>query len=538
MIGGISMNANQEQMQAINSDSKKLLVMAGAGAGKTFVMVQRVTRLIKDGVNPNSILVLTFTNNAAFEMRERYKKQNPGQMIPEFRTFHSFCYSLIVKDAIVRDKMGYTSVPQVATDGQLKFIEKNAKMQTNLKVPDNKLKNPASLNKTQLKSVEIYQKAIQRLLRQENLITFDILCYDICKMFVDNDPCIQKYKDQYQYLFVDEFQDTDPKQIDFLNSFTDVSWFFCGDALQNIYGFRGCSNDTLKKLSEDPTWERIKMYQNYRSTNQICEFANKHSASYADESYRIEMRGQRDGDAVQIISGSYSSYNEPVDLDHLDQIISMVKDRAEDVAIICRTNREVNQITAELTANGIEYNCSAKNSDALHILKSVIDNEYMLNWLSTYLRTEEYADYVRQAANVENPDITWFAQTYGRIPDIKSRGNLIVNIRKILQNIRMTDYEKCQEIFNMLKIDNISIPEDAQYNSPLQLIDDLMNKLQDSASTDLYVGTIHSVKGLEFGHVIVVGAYDKNFKIDSEENRNVYYVAVTRAKNHLTVFMR
>ena len=530
------MNANEQQMQAINSDSNKLLVMAGAGAGKTFVMIQRVSRLVNEGVNPSKILVLTFTNNAAFEMRERYKKQNPGKISPEFRTFHSFCYSLIVKDAFIRDKMGYTQVPKIADDAKMKWIEKNAKMQTNFKVSDKKVQS-GFLSKSEQKAYDIYLKAVNRLLKQENLITFDILCYDICEMFVADDPIIKQYKDHYEYLFVDEFQDTDPKQIRFLNSFKDVNWFFCGDALQNIYSFRGCSNDTLKQLASDDSWERIKMYQNYRSTKEICEFANKHS-TYADDTYRIEMNGQRNGDKVEVITGSFVDFNTPVDEIHLQKIIELAKNRSEDMAIICRTNKEVKFICEELRAQNVEYNSSVKNTDCLHILKSVIDNEYMLNWLSTYLNADTYADYVRQSANVENPDIKWFSRMYGKMKDIQSRGKQIVEVRKISQNIRMSWFEKCQNILSILKIDNLELPEDIEYNSPLQMIDDLIQRIEDSKSSDLYVGTIHSVKGLEFGHVIVVGAYDKNFKIDSEENKNVYYVAVTRAKNHLTVFMR
>lgn len=531
------MNANEQQLQVINSDAKKLLVMAGAGAGKTFVMIQRVTRLVKEGVNPASILVLTFTNNAAFEMRERYKNLNSGPYIPEFRTFHSFCYSLIIKDKYIRDAMKYTQIPHIANEGQLKFIEKNARMQTNFKITEKKLKNLDSLTKSEIKAYEIYQKAVHRLLRQDNLITFDILCYDVCKLFVNDDLCIKQYKEQYQYLFVDEFQDTDPRQIEFLNSFKNINWFYCGDALQNIYGFRGCTNESLKKLSNDDSWERIKMYQNYRSTREICEFANNHS-KYADESYRIEMSGQRNGDKVEIVTGSHADYNSPVDEYHLDKIIDLASNREEDMAIICRTNKEVNFICQHLKTQGIEYNCSVKNTDALHTLRSVADNEYMLNWLATFLNTDVYADYVRQAANTENPDISWFAKMYGGMPGVKDRGNKIVQIRKIIQNIRMSTYEKCQEIFRILNIDNILIPTDIEYNSALQMVDDLISRIQELSSSDLYVGTIHSVKGLEFGHVIVVGAFDRNFKIDTEENKNIYYVAITRAKNHLTVFMR
>lgn len=825
------MDANEQQMQAINSNSNKLLVMAGAGAGKTFVMIQRVTRLVKEGVSPNSILVLTFTNNAAFEMRERYKNLNPGTIIPEFRTFHSFCYSLIVKDPLVREAIGYKTVPKVANDDELKFIEKNARMQTNFKIPEKKVKQGLQ-TLGEKKAYEIYQKAFVRLLKQKNLITFDILCYDICDLFVKNHPIVDRYKHQYQYLFVDEFQDTDPRQIQFLNSFKDVNWFYCGDALQCqpagtqvmmldgsykpiedlemgeyvtsynpkeasyshktknqwktaiiakehhhadnivkissanhsskytkdhityarihyegnqdkqviylahnrtlgwwrvgqtqlflansidfgvrsrltseqgdeawildivdspreawrieqicayrygipqttwsdecmrrgtfedlvylydnlpdldqkaeellrafgrdikypfvirgrkhihysklhcfeievgnlipglfdivipdyryegykykdkeysyarlhntyeqitsiepcepeevysiavernhtyvsdgilthncIYHFRGTDNTFLKMLADDDSWERIKMYQNYRSTKEICEFANKHSR-YADDSYRIEMNGQRNGDQVEIITGSMANYDEPVDFIHLKKIVAMAKDRKEDMAIICRTNKEVSAICNALTAEGIEYNASHKHADAFHILRSVMDNEYMLNWLSTFLSADLYADYVRQSMNIPNPDIDWFSRIYGRQKMIQKYGRKIVAIRKILQNIRMSEYEKCCQILSDLEIDCIEVENTVAYASKSELIEDLIERLNNATSEDLYVGTIHSVKGLEFGHVIVVGAFDTNFKIDSEENKNIYYVAITRAKNHLTVFMR
>lgn len=530
------MNANDQQLQAINSNSQKLLVMAGAGAGKTFVMIQRVSRLVNEGVDPSSILVLTFTNNAAFEMRERYKNQNPGRIIPEFRTFHSFCYSLIVKNNLVRQAIGYLNVPKIATEGDVKWIERNARMQTNFEISQKKI-NDGKLSPKDAQSYAIYKKAYNRLLRQQNLITFDILCYDICQLFVQDAECIRQYKEQYKYLFVDEFQDTDPKQIQFLDSFKDVNLFYTGDALQNIYGFRGCTNAVLKLLSKDDSWERIKMYQNYRSTKEICEFANKHSR-YADSSYRIEMNGQRNGDKVVTIDGSYASYDYPVDLNHLKKIVKLAKDRTEDMAIIARTNKEVAVICQALKEADIEYTASTKNSDAIHILLSVGDNDYMLSWLSTYLSPETYADYVRQAANVENPDITWFSRMYGRTKAISERGKKIVEIRRILQNIRMSDYDKYQAIIDALDIRGLEAPLGVEYNSRMQMIDDIVNHLTDAASTDLYVGTIHSVKGLEFGHVIVVGAYDKHFPIDSEENKNIYYVAITRAKNHLTVFMR
>ena len=97
------MPLNKEQLQAVNSNSDRILCLAGAGAGKTKSFIERISRLVQDGVAPSSILALTFTNAAAAEMRSRYEDKNIGTEIPEFRTFHSFCYSVLCKDRIYRE---------------------------------------------------------------------------------------------------------------------------------------------------------------------------------------------------------------------------------------------------------------------------------------------------------------------------------------------------------------------------------------------------------------------------------------------------
>ena len=102
------MEFNEQQLNAINSNDDAILCLAGAGAGKTASMVNRIVRLVKDGVAPETILALTFTNAAAFEMKQRYKKiqgANLGKKLPEFRTFHGFCYNVIIKTPAVREKM-------------------------------------------------------------------------------------------------------------------------------------------------------------------------------------------------------------------------------------------------------------------------------------------------------------------------------------------------------------------------------------------------------------------------------------------------
>ena len=111
------------QEQVVNSTDNKILCLAAAGGGKTFTLLSRINHLIAEGVDPFSILALTFTNAAATEMRGRYEIANPGKIIPEFRTFHSFCYSLICKDYAVRTPLGYSPVPGIASEDQEKEIK-------------------------------------------------------------------------------------------------------------------------------------------------------------------------------------------------------------------------------------------------------------------------------------------------------------------------------------------------------------------------------------------------------------------------------
>lgn len=539
---------NEQQQQAVDSDELKILCLAGAGAGKTATMIERITRLTNEGVNPMSILVLTFTNAAGFEMKERYKNANPGKVIPEFRTFHSFCYSLIVKDKNVRGALGYVDVPTIIEEVELKKVETEAKMMSGVHLSEAKLRGEGTLSQQEQYELELYNKALKRLIREKNIITFDMLCYDVSGLFIKNDPSVLKYKGQYKYLFVDEFQDTDPKQIQFLNSFDskDVHFYFVGDCLQNIYKFRGCSNDTIKALAKDDSWQKIKLFQNYRSTTQICDFANRMS-TYAEDEYRIEMNGQRDGAKVRVIGGADSDFRHPIDSDHLDMLIEELREMLtdgtndkRDVAVLCRSNREVEYLCNALQAEEIPYFTGKRNLEAMHILKSVQDNEYMLDWLATFLNAEKYGEYIRLAAQEENPNITWFAKVYGHLPQINGRGKKIVEIRKILKDVTKVTLTKTTDILQILDLNKgeSMIFEEIPDNDE-SIISFIQEQLELQSESDIYVGTIHSSKGLEYDTVYVMGVNDKAFPLNKgEEQMNLYYVAITRAKNHLTIFKR
>jgi DNA helicase-2/ATP-dependent DNA helicase PcrA len=191
---------NEQQQQAVDSNAKKILVLAGAGTGKSTVLLSRIARLLNDGVNPSGILALTFTNAAAFEMDERYRKSNQGRALPVFGTFHSFCYRLIAKDAEVRQAIGYSQTPKLAEESLIKRLEVLTKQQLGTKLSNAKLDGKSSLTAKEKFEFDLYWKQYRKILKNENSITFDIMCYDICELFSSNHPSIEKYKNRYTHM--------------------------------------------------------------------------------------------------------------------------------------------------------------------------------------------------------------------------------------------------------------------------------------------------------------------------------------------------
>lgn len=523
---------NNEQLQAVNSKSDRILCLAGAGAGKTKTMIDRIMHLVDEGTPPSSIMALTFTNAAAAEMKERYSHLNIGKEIPEFRTFHSFCYSIVCRDINIREALGYSEVPVIASEEQEKEIELKAKVQCNITLSKEQLKERNHLSKKEQFQVDLYDKAVSRLMRSANLITFDKLNSEVSILFASDHPSTKPYKQQYKYIFSDEFQDTDEFQIKFLNSFTDTNFYFCGDCLQNIYSFRGTSNEYIKALASTEGWEKIRLYTNYRSTSQICEYANKFSATYADPSYRIEMKGIREGNkvSVKLVDGphKYSAINTK-DIDNVLKEISTLEGTS---AILCRTNKEVAAVGTHLKSNGVKYT-SNRDNYIQQILDCATSDTYMLGLLASYLSSDKYGEYIRLSTLAQNVNLAWFIANYGNVPQIHDLYKQVVALKNIsIQYGTISD--KLAEVAKVLHLDSIPVPDTDYFgNDFLNYLKDTITKIK---SSELYVGTIHSVKGLEYDNVFVMNVGSYSFKLNTEDMRNLFYVAITRAKNNLFVY--
>ena len=540
------MKLNAEQQKAVDCTDKKILCLACAGAGKTQVLVSRLQKLVyEDKVDPQSILCLTFTRAAAFEMRERYSKLQKSTkhsaslsctLKPEISTFHAFCYSLILHDADVRKRIGYLRPPRILDPEESKKYQKEVIVQCNIKLPWKKLTPSAKRTKPEEVTYQLYNKAFRRLVRNRGYITFDILCDDVCKLFHFKDASIQKYLDKYKYIMIDEFQDTDLTQVKFMESFEDANWFCVGDALQNLYSFRGTSNSFIKNYSQDSSWTTIKMNQNYRSTDQICEFANKNSV-YASSEYRIELVANKKGLSVEMDdSCTFDVNGDPYDDEVFNKVLSHVKPEHE-TAILCRTNSEVDCICSLFSKNGIAYTTNKKDITLENILKSSIDNQYLMDWLSTYLSSDKYANYVRLKTLEENPDVNWFVKNFGKVFWINKYLPIIAKVRhSIIESVNNNEpsEEMISKVIELLDLDIYNY-SDFSNLSVREAISLLIEKIYETKMSEIYIGTVHSVKGLEFEDVIILGVNSSHFRLNTEDNHNVYYVAITRAKEHLVV---
>lgn len=526
------MGLNKEQQMAVDSNAERILCLAAAGSGKTKSMISRISRLTDEGVDPKSILALTFTNNAAAEMKGRYEMANPGKEVPEFRTFHAFCYSILCKDPNIRMALGYFSVPEIASEAQEKAIKENAKTQCNITLSKDKLTFRENLSRDEQFQVELYDKAVKRLMRSENLITFDMLNADVSQLFVSNHLATEPYKKQYKYILCDEFQDTNAIQIEFMNSFPNTNFYFCGDTLQNLYSWRGTSNEFIKALAQSPDWEKIRLFVNYRSTNQICQYSNEFSRTYADDSYWIEMQGTRDGDIVITKRVRGPAKYCAIDLKDIDDVLHERESLSGTSAILCRSNKEVNTVINYLKELGVDYN-SGKDDKLQNLIDCALSDSFALNWLSAYLSEDKYGEYIRLSAQIQNPDVNWFLSNYGMHPQIQEDVQVIAALRNIA-NSADTVPNKLAQVSELLHLKlDLNPPTDIFGREFINYLKDNINVAK---SSELYVGTIHSVKGLEYDNVFVMNVGSYSFRLINEEMKNLFYVAITRAKNRLFVY--
>ena len=527
---------NDEQQAAVLSNEKQVLCLAGAGTGKTQCMIYRIRHLIEDqNVLPSNILVLTYTNAAAYEMQDRYKKLSKTYSCPEFRTFHGFCYSLLCRNKDVLHRLGYSTPPTIIEEEQFKEVVTTAKLQANTKLSNYKISHPDKLSPKEKFQYDLYHKALKRLLNQMNAITFDLLADEVCNLFIQNDNVIEGYLNQYKYIFVDEFQDTDPLQYKFIKTFTDANKFVIGDALQAIYAFRNADSSIIKSLASSNDWITYRLHRNYRSTKQICEFSNRYSV-YADDSYRIAISSEREGNPVYMTTTRLYK-PDGVAKECLDDLVKAVNYYEGSIAILARTNKEVGVIKDHLLSEGITITDTSNLETAIKILKLIDDDQDdVICWLASKLSQPEYAKYLQKKLTYLDYNMDMFLRDFYTSLEKNDEAKKFMNISQII-NYGSVDQSSLHLIATTLYIDDI-LPDE---HIPALTVQDFGKYLESLYKTQarrgtVYVGTIHSSKGLEYDTVILINVGGPPFRLSNEENKNLYYVGITRAKNTLIIY--
>lgn len=588
-------NLNEMQRQAVETTDGPLLVLAGAGSGKTKVLTTKVAYLVeKKQINPYNILAITFTNKAAKEMKQRIHKIL-GQIAYDIQisTFHSLGL-LIIKENYI--KLGYNKqITILDTEDVLTIIKKIIK-EKNL---DPKIYNPRTIRnkissaKSELidkdsygkfahsdyeKIIEDIYKKYEQKLKTNNSLDFDDLLTLPIKLFKDNKDILKQYQERFKYILIDEYQDTNEAQYTLIKMLSSKYKNICvvGDIDQSIYGFRGANYQNILNFEKDyPNAVTIKLEENYRSTKNILNAANEVIKNNKKRKEKTLWTQNEEGEKIKY----HRAYDEKDEAHYVvDKIKRLIKDGTlkSDIAVLYRTNAQSRNIEEELLEENIPYKVVGsfyfynrkEIKDLISYLKLIYNQNddvslmRIINVPKRQIGTKTIENLSTKA--VENNCSLYSAIDSGKellfkniIEEIKTESENIsltelvdlvldkTGIRKSLQNektieaeIRLENLEEFKSITKNFE-ENSGIISLEDFLQEISLVSDIEEHKNNNDVVTLM--TVHSAKGLEFDNVFIVGLEEGIFphinSLDSdddlEEERRLCYVAITRAKKNL-----
>ena len=584
---------NREQEEAITHKGGPLMVLAGPGSGKTLVITYRVKRLIENaGVHPSNILVITFTRAAAEEMKKRFFMFDGMANTPvTFGTFHSVFFM------ILRYAYRYTAANIIREDVKRRYIkEMTENMEFEIEDENEFLSgiiNEISYVKGEMMSLSYYHsnncsdelfaqiyEGYEKRLREENLIDFDdmlVFCYELLK---EREDIRTLWQNKFQHILIDEFQDINKVQYEIIRMLAGKGdhLFIVGDDDQSIYRFRGARPEIMLGFEKDyPEAKKVILNTNYRCSEEIVESA-EHLISHNTKRFPKNMQAAR-GSKVPITFRNLKDAGEEC-TDILKGIRFYYKKGIplEDMAVIFRTNTQPRLLVGRL----MEYNIPFQMRD---VIPNIFDH-----WIARNILT-----YIKLAMG--NRDRKLFLQVMNRPKRYISRSMITepqVDLKKLKQQTfgkkwlyekidklemdlyllrKMEPYAAIQYIRNGIGYEDY-MNEYAQFRrmNPDDL-EEVLNQIQESAKeyhsfeewfayiesygeelrkqmeagrqqkSGVTLTTMHSSKGLEYEVVFVmdinegVTPHKKAVKeADLEEERRLFYVAVTRAKTYLFLY--
>ncbi|MGP7819433.1 DNA helicase PcrA [Niallia sp. 01092] len=601
---------NPEQEAAVKSTDGPLLIMAGAGSGKTRVLTQRIAYLmVEKGINPYNILAITFTNKAAKEMRQRIATVLGGASEDIWiSTFHSMCVRILRKDI---DRIGYnrnftildTTDQQSVVKGILKDRNIDPKKNdprailASISSAKNELVTPEEFAKTagdyfsQIVS-DVYTE-YQKRLRKNQALDFDDLIMQTIHLFQRVPEVLEYYQRKFQYIHVDEYQDTNKSQYFLVKQLASRFRNLCvvGDSDQSIYRWRGADITNILSFEKDyPNAKVVMLEQNYRSTKTILQAANKVIENNAGRKEKNLWTENEQGNKIYYYRADSEQGEAQFVIGKIQEVRRETSLNLSDIAILYRTNAQSRVMEEMLLKSNIEYSIVGgikfydrkEIKDTLAYLRLIAnpDDDISLQRVINVPKRGIGSTSIDKIANfaamhdmsmyqaldaVEliglSPKITKAAtefrnliRNYSDMQEYLSVTELVEEVIEKSGYIEMLKAEKSIEAQSRLEnieefmsvTKNFEDSNDDKsliaFLTDLALVADIDKLDEDGNQADSVVlMTLHSAKGLEFPVVFLIGMEEGVFphsrslveEVEMEEERRLAYVGITRAEKHL-----
>ncbi|MDH4944594.1 UvrD-helicase domain-containing protein [Sulfurimonas sp. C5] len=588
---------NESQSAAVRQTEGPVLILAGAGSGKTTTIVSRLAYLIEElGIPASNTLTLTFTNKAAREMKERSMAMIQNAAYPPLLcTFHKFGLLFLKFNIHLLGRENNFVV--IDTDDKKRIIKKiNSEIPTPLIAseisryknsfitPDDAYKQAELFNYKQI--AEVYAE-YEKYLLENNLVDFDDLLALTYKLLEQNPELAEKTSQKYQYIMIDEYQDTNELQLKLLQKLCMTHNNICvvGDDDQSIYGWRGAHIRNIMEFDEDFAGVSVfKLEENYRSRKPILKVANaliEHNRSRLGKEL-ISTRG--DGDDVSTLN----SQDENEEARKVAQQIQKLLDsgvKANEIAILYRVNVLSRSIEEGLNrarigykvVGGVRFYDRAEIKDLISYIRVVTNHHDDFSFKRIINKPKRglgkaSLDKIELAAHQKGMSIYEYLKTaeFSELEALVKKKNattlkeFVANLEAVAKVAEDSTYEfievledtfHLKDIYNgmpdaqerILNMDEFyALYRDFVKNNPQTSLDEFLNELtlqsdQDEVEGDaIYMMSIHASKGLEFEHIFVIGMEEGFLPLvgdgsDLEEERRLGYVAFTRAKETLTL---
>lgn len=557
---------NTEQQKAVKQTDGPMIILAGAGSGKTRCITAKVVSLIEKGVDPDNILAVTFTNKAATEMKERMRqvlsKSHSAQ--PTVATFHALCAKILridgkhiglssqfviydTQDQLETVKMAMEKLGISAKEWKPGAILGTISGAKNQLISDTQYQNFARGHFQQI--VARVYPLYQKILRENDAVDFDDLLLKTVHLFEENPPVLEKYQNKFRYILVDEYQDTNHAQY-ILTKLLAKKWHnICvvGDFSQSIYSWRGADFQNLKNFENDfPGTKVFKLSQNYRSTQKILD------ASYAVIGHNTThpvlalWTDNPAGDEIIL----YEARNEQEETEFIISTITELKYKMKnftyaDVAVLYRTNAQSRTIEEVLLHHGIPY--TLIGGTRFYERKEIKD---VLSYLRVLANPKDSISYKR-LEKIGKTRLGKFLIYQEEVTDISEKETITL-LDEVLHHTGYLDLYDEQDEEDRNRLENIKELRSVAIQFPI-LTNFLENvalveqeytpdkKIETKQKDAITLMTLHAAKGLEFPIVFMVGMEEGLFphsrslmdKHELEEERRLCYVGMTRAQHKL-----